>query len=85
MHGHLTPSTPNGRKAGDPISHSSEPDPGFAMVQAGYGNSAPLHLDIDTSMVNGDDGINAIVSLINVHEQMGGTLINLNCLSRKNY
>lgn len=99
MYGDLTPATPNGRKAGELISHSSEPDPGFAMglngfspslkanavalVQPGYGNSAPLHLDIDASMIDGEDGINAIVALIHTHEQMGGTLINLNCISKE--
>ena len=99
MYGDQTPATPNGRFCGDPISHSSEPDPGFAqgldtfspalkantvaLAQAGYGNSAPLHLDIDTGLINSNKGIDALVSLINAHEQMGGTLINLNCVSRK--
>ena len=31
MYGKQLPATPNGRKAGEPISHSSEPDPGFAI------------------------------------------------------
>ena len=46
--------TPNGRHAGEPISHGPNPDPGFrkdgaptalavavAAVQPGYGNTAP--------------------------------------------
>jgi len=93
------PATPNGRKFEDPISHSSEPDPGFArgvhsfspslkanavaVTQAGYGNSAPLHLDIDTNMVKNAGGIEALAALIHTHEQMGGTLINLNCVSKE--
>jgi len=93
------PTTPNGRKLGDPISHSSEPDPGFArgvhsfsptlkanavaVTQAGFGNSAPLHLDIDTNMVKDAGGIDALAALIHTHEQMGGTLINLNCVSKE--
>ncbi|MCL1858237.1 MAG: pyruvate-formate lyase [Oscillospiraceae bacterium] len=91
--------TPNGRFAGEPISHSNEPDPGFARgldsfspslkatavakLQAGYGNSAPLHLDIDTNMLSANGGIDALISLIHTHNHMGGTLINMNCLSEQ--
>lgn len=98
MHGQDLPATPNGRKAGEPISHSSEPDPGFAsgltsfsptlksnavaMVQPGLGNSAPLHLDIDADMVNRNGGIDALVALIKTHDEMGGTLINMNCITK---
>jgi len=93
------PATPNGRFADDPISHSNEPDPGFAAgvvsfspslkatavaeAQPGYGNSAPLHLDIDTEMVKGAGGVDALCALIHTHNQMGGTLINLNCITRE--
>jgi formate C-acetyltransferase len=82
-----------------PISHSNEPDPGFArgidsfsptlkanavaLVQPGYGNSAPLHLDIDKEMVESEGGIDALIALIHTHNHMGGTLINLNCLTKK--
>lgn len=99
MYGKQLPATPNGRKAGEAISHSSEPDPGFAIglnsfspvlkaravakAQAGYGNSAPLHLDIDLDMVNHAGGVEALVTLIHAHEQMGGTLINLNCMKKE--
>lgn len=98
-HGQDMPATPNGRKAGEAISHSAEPDPGFAtgitsfsptlkasavaMVQPGYGNSAPLHLDIDTAMLNGEAGVDTLVALIQTHNEMGGTLINLNCVSKE--
>lgn len=96
-YGEVLPATPNGRFAGEPIAHSSEPDPGFAsgvmtfspslkanavaLTQPGWGNSAPLHLDIDTNMVNSAGGIDALVALIHTHNQMGGTLINLNCIT----
>ena len=95
--GKNVPATPNGRFAGREISHSNEPDPGFARglnsfspslkatavadLQAGYGNSAPLHLDIDTNMLSQSGGIDALISLIHTHNHMGGTLINMNCLS----
>lgn len=93
------PATPNGRRAGEPISHSNEPDPGFALglqtfsptlkanavalTQPGYGNSSPLHLDIDVDLLTGNGGIDALMALILTHNQMGGTLINLNCLTKE--
>jgi formate C-acetyltransferase len=52
--------TPNGRRAGEPISHGSNPEPGFrrdgaptamaaaiASVQPGYGNPAPMQMELD--------------------------------------
>ncbi|MDF2941915.1 MAG: pyruvate-formate lyase [Herbinix sp.] len=99
MYGKTIPATPNGRFDKDPISHSNEPDPGFARgidsfspslkatavakVQPGLGNSAPLHLDIDKDMLGSEDGIDALIALIHTHNHMGGTLINLNCLTKK--
>ena len=97
--GSRLPATPNGRKNYEPISHSNEPDPGFARgvdtfspslkatavahAQPGYGNSAPLHLDIDTDMLAKHGGMDALIALIHTHNHMGGTLINLNCLTEK--
>ena len=96
-YGEVLPATPNGRFAGEPIAHSNDPDPGFAsgvmsfspslkatavaQTQPGWGNSAPLHLDIDTNMVQDAGGIDALVALIHTHNEMGGTLINLNCVT----
>ena len=97
--GKYLPATPNGRKMGDAISHSSEPDPGFAkgltsfsptlkanavaLTQPGWGNSAPLHLDIDSDMVIKNGGIDCLKALIMTHNEMGGTLINLNCITKE--
>ena len=99
IHGRRLRATPNGRRDFEPISHSNEPDPGFArgidtfsptlksnavaLASPGHGNSAPLHLDIDTEMLEKAGGIDALVALIHTHNHMGGTLINLNCLSKK--
>ena len=97
--GRRLPATPNGRRSGEAISHSNEPDPGFARgintfsptlkanavaaAQPGFGNSAPLHLDIDSDMLEKSGGIDALIALIHAHNHMGGTLINLNCLTEK--
>ncbi len=90
--------TPNGRHAGDPISHSANPDPGFAQnasaapsakanavaaVQPGWGNSAPLQLDIDPQLLRERGGLEALEALIKVHNAQGGTLINLNVISKQ--
>jgi len=90
--------TPNGRHNGDPISHSSEPDPGFAKntsfaptlkanavarVQPGYGNSAPLQIELDKVLLKGNGGIEALEALILGHNKQKGTLINLNVVSKE--
>ena len=92
--------TPNGRHAGAPISHSSNPDPGFAgtqfggaaptakatavaRTQPGYGNSAPLQLELDPSLVSDEAGIQSLKALIKAHGKAGGTLINLNIVSKQ--
>ena len=90
--------TPNGRHAGASISHSANPDPGFlpggggaltakatavAAVQPGWGNSAPLQLDVDAHLMKEAGGIEALESLIRTHNRQGGTLINLNIVSKE--
>lgn len=99
MYGNILKATPNGRRYGEPISHSNEPDPGFANgvhtfaptlkatvvaeLQPGYGNSSPLHLDIDENLMRHEGGVEALEALIKAHNKMGGTLINLNCLTKE--
>ena len=90
--------TPNGRHAGAPVSHGPNPDPGFnegkpgtptqmvtavAAVQSGYGNTAPLQLDLDPGTVSGEAGLENVEALLKAHFDMGGTLININVLSKE--
>jgi formate C-acetyltransferase len=89
--------TPNGRHAGTPISHSANPDPSFspagasptakanavADVQTGRGNTVPLQLDIDRHLLRQEGGIETIEALIRGHNAQGGTLVNLNVISRE--
>ncbi len=85
--------TPNGRRAGEPISHGSNPDPGFrrdgapsamavaiASVQPGYGNTAPMQMELDPLITREEDGINLVSNLIRTHFELGGTQINLNVM-----
>ncbi len=89
--------TPNGRHAHAPISHGANPDPGFikggsaptamavavASVQPGYGNTAPLQLDMDPNLARGEDGLAKIEALIRGHFALGGTMINMNVVNKQ--
>jgi formate C-acetyltransferase len=85
--------TPNGRRAGEPISHGSNPEPGFrrdgaptamavaiASIQPGYGNTAPMQLELDPLIAREEDGVALVSSLIRTHFDLGGTQINLNIM-----
>jgi pyruvate-formate lyase len=88
--------TPNGRHAGDPISHGANPDPGFrkdgaptalavavASVQPGYGNASPLQIDLDPSFTNTPDDVDKVLALIRGHCELGGTQVNINVLNNQ--
>jgi formate C-acetyltransferase len=85
--------TPNGRRAGDPISHGSNPDPGFrkdgaptamavaiAAVQPGYGNTAPMQIELDPALSKDEGGVDDVADLIKTHFELGGTQINMNIM-----
>lgn len=85
--------TPNGRRAGEPITHGSNPEPGFrkdgaptamavaiASVQPGFGNTAPMQMEVDPALSNDREGVDAICNLIETHFRLGGTQINMNIL-----
>ena len=97
-HGQDLPATANGRYAGDPISHSADPDPGFlpgggtaptakanavARVQSGWGNSTPLQVDIDANLAKEIGGVEIMKAFLMAHNNMGGTLININVVSKE--
>jgi formate C-acetyltransferase len=88
--------TPNGRHAGEPISHGASPDPGFrrdgaatamaiavAKVQCGFGNTAPLQIDLDPSLPNTPESVSKVSALIRGHFDLGGTQININILNKQ--
>ncbi len=88
--------TPNGRLAGEPISHGANPLPGFrkdgaltamaaaiASVQPGYGNTAPWQLEVDIGLANDPDAAEKVMALIEGHFALGGTLVNINVVDAK--
>jgi formate C-acetyltransferase len=97
-YGERVAATPNGRHAGEPLAHSADPDPGFlpggsvavtakanavAAVQPRWGNTTPLQIEIDRDLVRSLGGAEAIEALIMGHNQQGGTLINMNVVSKQ--
>ncbi len=51
-----------------------------ASVQPGYGNTAPLQIDLDPTLANSEEGAEIIESLIKTHFDLGGTQINMNVI-----
>lgn len=89
--GRQVTATPDGRRAGEPISHGANPRPGcrsdgaatamvkaVATVQPGYGNTAPIQLELDPGVADSDHAADIVTSLITTHFELGGTLFNIN-------
>lgn len=88
--------TPNGRRRGDPISHGPNPDPGFrkdgaptalavavADVQPGFGNTAPMQIELDPGVSSSEEDMETVAHLIATHFELGGTQINMNILDKE--
>lgn len=85
--------TPNGRKAGEAINHGANPHPGFrrdgavtamansiASIQPGYGNTAPIQLELDPALGDNPEAIDKLVSMIKTFFATGNTLLNINII-----
>jgi formate C-acetyltransferase len=51
-------------------------------VQPGYGNTAPLQLDVDPGL-GSEEAREKIMALIQTHVDLGGTMINMNVVNRE--
>ncbi|MBN1342496.1 MAG: formate acetyltransferase [Phycisphaerae bacterium] len=88
--------TPDGRRAGAPISHGANPNPGFcrdgaatamaraiAAIQPGYGNTAPIQLELDPGLARSAHAVDNVCALIRGHFDLGGTLFNINLVDAR--
>ncbi|SHO49341.1 pyruvate formate lyase family protein [Anaerocolumna xylanovorans] len=96
MFGKQVGATADGRRAFTPVTHGANPNPGFrkdgaptsmatgiAKVQPGYGNAAPLQLEMDPHLSAQEGGVEKVMQLLKTHMDMGGTLININVLDKE--
>lgn len=85
--------TPNGRQAGEPINHGANPHPGFrrdgavtamansiAAIQPGYGNTAPVQLELDPALGDTPESLDKLVSMVRTLLNSGNTLLNINII-----
>lgn len=88
--------TPNGRRAAEAINHGANPLPGFrrdgavtamtntiTSIQPGYGNTAPIQLELDPGLVSDDESVEKIAAYIKTAFESGATLLNINILDKE--
>ncbi|MDD4011578.1 MAG: pyruvate formate lyase family protein [Sphaerochaetaceae bacterium] len=94
--GSILKATANGRKAGEPINHGANPNSGFrkdgavtslcnsiAAIQPGYGNTAPVQLEVDPQIANDPQGVDKMCAMILGIIESGNTLLNINIIDAK--
>ena len=74
------------------------PDPGFlpggavaatakanavAAVQPRWGNTTPLQIEFDAKLAKDMGGVDALMAFVLAHNAQGGTLINMNVVSKE--
>jgi pyruvate-formate lyase len=88
--------TPNGRKNGEAISHGANPTAGFrrdgavtalantiAAIQPGYGNTAPVQLELDPGLAKNEESVLKMASMVRAILETGNTLLNINIIDEQ--
>jgi len=96
MLGKMVGATPNGRKAQEAINHGANPNAGFrgdgavtamcnsiAAIQPGYGNTAPVQLELDPTLAENEEGVEKMAAMIKAILDSGNTLLNINLIDTK--
>lgn len=96
MLGRMVGATPNGRRAREPINHGANPNAGFrgdgavtamcnsiAAIQPGYGNTAPVQLELDPALADSEEGVDKMAAMIRAILDSGNTLLNINLIDAK--
>ncbi len=91
--GKIVKATPNGRRDFEPINHGANPHPGFrkdgaltamsnaiCAIQPACGNTAPVQLELDPGMANGEDAVDKVCDYIMTIFELGATLLNINII-----
>ena len=91
--GKAVAATPNGRYDFEPINHGANPHPGFrkdgaltamsnaiCAIQPGFGNTAPIQLELDPGVAQGEDAVMKVVDYIRAICLQGATLLNINII-----
>lgn len=93
MLGKAVGATPNGRRSGEPINHGANPNGGFrkdgavsamcnsiSAIQPGFGNCAPVQLELDPGIASDEEGIKKMAEMIRTIMTTGNTLLNINII-----
>ncbi|MFO7917741.1 MAG: glycine radical domain-containing protein, partial [Anaerolineae bacterium] len=52
----------------------------MARVQPGWGNPAPMQIELDPQLSKDEGGIENVMNLVQTHMDLGGTEINMNVM-----
>ena len=52
-------------------------------MQCGWGNPAPMQIELDPGLVGREEGVELVMNLIRTHCELGGTEVSINVLDRE--
>ena len=55
----------------------------IGKIQPGYGNTAPVQLELDPQIVNDEEGVDKMCAMIKTIMSTGNTLLNINIIDKQ--